>query len=681
MPMSWFARLRPGQELPRDQVPETAPPNLGFLDATVADGDMVEDLFEVILGRRLNNEKAKAEVGGIGSVKYWIDRLVNSEEFYNRFVGRRGLPARAPEYIADEEFRAPRLSAEPPSAKIFVVGSCMAQDWKETIERAYSHIDIAYKIFNNGSELEDVSDAEIEATAFQITQIPLRSLIAEGEYFSLNVDDAGKRELERLFERAVERLHKNLAAALKYNRRSGLTTFVLSLPTPQANPLGRLAPKYELTDFRYFIGELNKKLYEAIQKERNVHLIDFDDIAASLGKRHILDDYTMHLNHASFLRPNNFEEELDLTPYGPFASLFAPRLETATLAIFQECLAAYRILSPTAKIKLVIFDLDGTLWRGVAAERDDVGPELSEGWPLGVLEAAAYLRKRGVLLAIASKNDPEIATRIWERVYGGVFPLENFVSVKFSWRPKSESIAEILRETNLLPENVLFVDDNPVERERAKLAFPGLRLLEGPISTWRRQLLWAEELQAPYITEEAIARADSIRSMKARETLREQLAGADYLDSLAVKVEIARIDSASSPAFRRAFELLNKTNQFNTTGRRWAQNEMEKFFDAGGYVLGARVSDRLSDYGLTALALCEGPRCEQMVMSCRVFGLGVEFQLLEALKAQAGAPLIFAYRATTKNGPAKSFLEKIGLTPGKAVDAQDEEALVLSFLP
>jgi FkbH-like protein len=208
-----------------------------------------------------------------------------------------------------------------------------------------------------------------------------------------------------------------------------------------------------------------------------------------------------------------------------------PQLETATLAIFQECLAAYRILSPSAKIKLVIFDLDGTLWRGVAAESDDAGAELSEGWPLGVLEAAAYLRKRGVLLAIASKNDPEIATRIWERVYGSVFPLENFVSVKFSWRPKSESIAEILGETNLLAENVLFVDDNPVERERVKLAFPSVTLLEGPISTWRRQLLWAEELQTPYITEEAIARAGSIGSMKARETLREQVDEASYLDS------------------------------------------------------------------------------------------------------------------------------------------------------
>jgi FkbH-like protein len=676
--MSWFARRRPGPRVLDDESVETPPPNLGFLDSTVADGDIVEDLFEAILGRRLNNEKVKAEVAGIGSVKYWVDRLVNSEEFYNRFIQQRGIVARSPEYIADEEFRTPRLTAEPLSAKIVVVGSCMAQDWKEIIERAYSGIDVAYKIFNNASELEEIADSEIEATAFQITQIPLRSLIVEGEYFSLNVDDAGKRELERVFERAVERLRNNLVAALKYNRRSGLMTFVLSLPTPQANPLGRLAPRYELTDFRYFIGELNKKLYEEIQNERNVHLIDFDDIAASLGKRHILDDATMHLNHASFLRPANFEEELDLTPYGRFASLFAPQLETMTLAIFQECLAAHRILSPSAKIKLVIFDLDGTLWRGVAAESDDVGPELSEGWPLGVLEAAAFLRKRGVLLAIASKNDPDIATRIWERVYGAVFPLENFASIKFSWRPKSESIAEILRETNLLPENTLFVDDNPLERERAKLAFPSLRLLEGPISTWRRQLLWAEELQIPYITEEAINRSASIRSMKARETLRKQVDEATYLDSLAVKVEIARIDSSSSPAFRRAFELLNKTNQFNTTGRRWAQNEIEKFFDAGGCVLSARVSDRLSDYGLTALALSAGPRCEQMVMSCRVFGLGVEFRLLEALKAQADAPLIFAYRATTKNGPAKSFLEKIGLTPGADADAQDEQVLVLS---
>ena len=666
-----FARARDEAEAPQSSPPDekAVTPPAPLLAAT-ADGETVADLFESILGRRIYDEKSKAEVDGIGSIKYWVERLISSDEFRFRFAQINGFTAPANEYINDIEWRTPPISAIEWPKNVLLVGSCMQQDWKEIIERAHPGTHVDYRIFNNASELEDV-DAEVLArTDFQITQIPLRSLVYEAEYYSLRLDADGKGQAARVFDQAVARLRRNLDAALKYNRASGLTTFVLNFATPQANPLGRLAAKYDLHNFAYFVAELNRALDQMVAAEKNVYIVDFDEIAASLGKRHILDDATVHLNHGSFLRPTNTPDDLDLTPYGAIDALFAPRLTIATLATFRECVASHAILAPNAKIKLVVFDLDGTLWRGVAAEQEEIGDHLNEGWPLGVLEAAAYLRKRGVLLALASKNDPEIATRIWNGVYGAVFPLANFVSTKFSWGSKADSLAEILKETNLLPGNVLFVDDNPVERERVQQAFPGLRVLEGPVSTWRRTLLWAAELQTPYITEEAVRREDSIRSMIAREAARETLDEGEYLASLDVRVEIEEVTATDAPSFRRALELLNKTNQFNTTGRRWSEAEIAAFFGAGGQMLAARVRDRMSDYGLTALLLRQGARCEQMVMSCRVFGLGVEAALFDALRERAPGALEIACRMTEKNGPARSFLRKLGLaTPEGGADA------------
>jgi FkbH-like protein len=164
------------------------------------------------------------------------------------------------------------------------------------------------------------------------------------------------------------------------------------------------------------------------------------------------------------------------------------------------------------------------------------------------------------------------------------------------------------------------------------------------------------------VTEESATRAESLRMNVMRDELRKTISDEEYLKSLQVKVSIDRLNSTSTARFPRAFELLNKTNQFNTTGRRWSAGEIEAFFASGGYALIAQVSDRFSNYGLTALALCVGSHCEQMVMSCRIFGLGVEAHLFDEFASRArtiGQPTL-AYRVTSRNGPIKGFLQEIG---------------------
>ena len=657
--------------------PMPKPTNSGKLDIqqAAADADTVELLFQTILGRRIGNDQFKKDHDNAHSVHYWVQRLLASEEFKSRFLAKYGATARSNDYIRDPDYRVPALDSPAPPSLVLVTGSCMTDPWTTIIHDAYPGIQVQHQIFNNASELEDVPEQELQRAAFQIVQIPLRSVVHELDYFLPDLSAQGAALLEQAFQRSVEALRQNLDAALKYNRQMGIPVFVLNFAAPQSNPLGFLQPKYELSNFSHYIRELNRELHGMIRGEKNVHLIDYDEITAVLGKRFIQDDLVSHINHASCMEDTQTSDDIHLTPFGSIREIYELKNRDATLAVFNECLACYNIVSSDRKIKLVIFDLDGTLWRGVPADRDDIGPHLTEGWPLSMVEAAMFLKKRGILLAIASKNDPDNARRIWDTLYGKRFPLSNFVSTKFGWGPKVDSIAQILQETNLLPGNCLFVDDNPIEREQVKLAFPDIKMLTGPIFTWRRTLLWAAELQVPYVTRESIGRTESIQGSIQRETTRKGLSDEDYLRDLHLTVKVESIRGSDHTKFPRSFELLNKTNQFNTTGRRWSVQELDQYFADGGALLVAEVSDRLTDYGLTAILMYRDGECTQIVMSCRVFGLRVEFALFSEFLRLGTANLCILFRDTGKNALCRKFLDKLGVPV--AAEQVTEHAIAL----
>jgi hypothetical protein len=357
--------------------------------SNAADSETVDRLFKMILGRDIGNDEFKRAVDRTDSVGYWVQRLIDSEEFRLVFARKTGLkPPRGNGFIDDASYRTPTLGTQTYPSRVLVTGSCLTGGWKAAIEAAYPGTEIRHQLFNNASALEDFADDELKKASFQIIQIPIRSLLRESEYFLLTLTEAGIAELGRIFRACVLRLRTNLDAALKYNRATGLPAFVLNLTRPQANPLGRLLPKYELSNFSTFIDQLNRELDAMIATERAVCLIDYDEIASTLGKRFVQDDLTSHVNHGSNIVPSHGGYDIELTPPGSIEELYEPKNREMALAIFNECVAAYHTLSPSNKIKIVIFDLDGTLWRGVPADGDDIGPHLTEGWPLSILEAA-----------------------------------------------------------------------------------------------------------------------------------------------------------------------------------------------------------------------------------------------------------------------------------------------------
>jgi FkbH-like protein len=291
---------------------------------------------------------------------------------------------------------------------------------------------------------------------------------------------------------------------------------------------------------------------------------------------------------------------------------------------WAELVAMLRTIRQADMVKLVLVDLDDTLWRGVAAEEAEVSSTASEGWPLGFAEALMFLKGRGVLLGVVSKNDEDRVREIWQRIYGNRIRLEDFAVTKINWRPKAENIEEILAQVNLLPKSVVFIDDNPVERAAVKAAFPEIRVLGPNPYLWRRILLWSPETQVASITAESAARTEMVQKQVEREEQRQHLSREEFLASLGVRASLSEVSSTADRRFPRTLELINKTNQFNTTGKRWTLPECEGFFRDGGSVFALEVADRYTAYGIVGVLLVQDDAIVQFVMSCRVVGMDVE---------------------------------------------------------
>src|ERR1035441_6900192 len=167
--------------------------------------------------------------------------------------------------------------------------------------------------------------------------------------------------------------------------------------------------------------------------------------------------------------------------------------------------------------ELLVVDLDDTLWRGVAAE-GTLG--ILEGWPMGFMEALLFLKKRGILLAIISKNDERFILAYWKNIVQGQIALTDFAVYKINFRSKIENLAEILREVNLRPQNAVMVDDNPVERAAIQAGLPGVRVLGSQLYYLKRILLWSPETQQPAITRESGQKTKMVHAQLQRESVR-----------------------------------------------------------------------------------------------------------------------------------------------------------------
>jgi len=337
-----------------------------------------------------------------------------------------------------------------------------------------------------------------------------------------------------------------------------------------------------------------------------------------------------------------------------------------------------RLLAPAPLKKGLITDLDNTLWSGIAGE---IGPG-AVSWDLDrhshehglYQQMLAALADRGVLLAAASKNDPQVAEAALGRA-DLLLPRESLFPVEAHWGPKSESVRRILEVWNIGPDSVVFVDDSPMELDEVRRAHPAVECLRFPAGdaagVWELLGRLRDLFAKAAVSDEDLLRAASIRQNAARR--RDQSAASDSPEEFLAQAG-ARIRYSHDPADPRALELINKTNQFNLNGRRYTEAEWSAYVrDPAVTQIVVHYQDKYGPLGkiavVTGRAQGEQFLVDNWVMSCRAFSRRIEHQALAYLFERFGArEVVFDFRPTERNGPIRSFLAEIaGRLPEGAV--------------
>ena len=338
--------------------------------------------------------------------------------------------------------------------------------------------------------------------------------------------------------------------------------------------------------------------------------------------------------------------------------------------------AALRAIRGDAR-KLVVLDLDDTLWGGTVG---DVGWEhlnLGGHNPVGesfvsFQRALKRLSTRGIVLAIVSKNSETTALEAIERHPEMVLRCRDFAGWRINWNDKVENIIDLSTELNLGLKSVVFIDDNPAERGRVREALPDVLVPEWPSD----KLQYEDALTALTCfdtltsTEEDQTRTRMYVAERERKAVKETAQSLDaYLAALGLTVTVERIGTTN---VTRAAQLLNKTNQFNLTTRRMTEARYLEWSGAPGHdVFVFRVADRFDDYGLTGIASLSVNGAEgelsDFLLSCRVMGRGVEQTMLHVMAEHARslglARLIARYAPTERNAPCRHFFERSRFTP------------------
>lgn len=339
----------------------------------------------------------------------------------------------------------------------------------------------------------------------------------------------------------------------------------------------------------------------------------------------------------------------------------------------KDVKSALRTIAGKAK-KIIILDLDDTLWGGIVGEVDWKNIKLGGHDHIGEAyldfqRALKALSNRGILLGIVSKNEESIALEAINNHPEMVLKLEYFAGWRINWEDKAQNIIDLISDLNLGLQSAVFIDDNPVERARVKEALPEVLVLEWPEDKmlYKKTLLSLSCFDTASISKEDLGRTKMYTTERQRQSLKSKLSSLDeWLKTLEIKVKVEELNEVN---LQRTAQLLNKTNQMNLSTRRMTESELINWARLDGHNLWTfRVLDKFGDSGLTGIISLEVNdkigRIIDFVLSCRVIGRKIEESMLYVAINYAqsiGLNEIYAkYIPTPKNKPCLEFWKKSG---------------------
>jgi FkbH-like protein len=333
--------------------------------------------------------------------------------------------------------------------------------------------------------------------------------------------------------------------------------------------------------------------------------------------------------------------------------------------------------------RALVLDLDNTLWGGVIGDDGLEGILIGQGDATGeahleVQRMALALRDRGVVLAVSSKNTDEVARRPFLEHPDMLLKLDHIAMFQANWNDKASNIAAIASELALGLESFVFLDDNPAERALVRRTLPEVAVPELPEdpALYARTLSAAGYFELIAFSAEDATRAEMYQMNARRAALREGVADmAAYLASLDMEITFSPFNG---PGRARIAQLINKSNQFNLTTRRYSEADVAAMSeDPTTFTLQVRLTDTFGDNGMISVVICRESgehawEIDTWLMSCRVLGRGVERMVLREILTHAKAAgverVLGRYIPTAKNGMVAGHYEGLGFAPVDALD-------------
>jgi FkbH-like protein len=543
-----------------------------------------------------------------------------------------------------QELHAPLLDEPSPKAqRLLMIGDCIMSETRLFLQSAYrsdaglqtTHVN--FHADHRGFRADEVL-GQIERMRPTLIGLSLFSHNATPGWVALRLD-VQRGISRRALRKRVTGLMDSLRQAVTVIRSA--TDAPIIVHAPAAVPLSRKEVYRPGIGIKRLVKEMHAQLSEFVGASENVLLLDESKIADRLGGRRAAG--------TRVLAPQYRPAWIHPLRMGP--------------ALAEEYAEALRSVDTIGSAKAIFVDFDNTLWDGVMAD----GPVVHDREAQELLKE---LRRAGVLLIALSKNDP--ANIRWDEM---ALEPDDFVLHKISWRPKPEGVAEAIQELNLGANAFILLDDNPAERALVEENVVGVRALDpaDPFA-WRTLRRWLA-MPSTKRTPEALKRTQIYR--EAAERRRAMGEVQDYSEMLATLKLRAEVREAQEGDLERILELVQRTNQFNTTTRRRSRAELRELIVSDQHtMLVSSLRDRFGALGVVAVVIVDRSvpgtaEIDSFVMSCRAMGFGLEYVILSELTA-ADPDLDWRGRfvPTDRNAPAAGMYSDAGFT-----QVDDAEAL------
>ena len=431
-----------------------------------------------------------------------------------------------------------------------------------------------------------------------------------------------------------------------FRKQSQAALIVQSLERPSSPNLGVLDGQSE-TGQSGLIRQINCELRRIAAGFHGVYGLDYDALVARHGSEHWHDE----------------------------RKWLTARLPISAGYLLQMAREWMRFIVPLSgrTAKVLVVDLDNTLWGGIIGEDGMAGIEVGAEYPGAAYQALQRalldLSRKGILLAVCSKNNLDDAMEALEKHPGMLVRAKHFAALRINWTDKAQNLREIAEELNVGIDALAFLDDNPFEREQVRAALPDVTVIDLPknpleyasavrnCAAFERLTLSAEDQQRTEMYAVEKQRAGAEQKFQSKE---------DFFRFLEQEAEL---EPVSELTLARVAQLTQKTNQFNLTTRRYTEPQIaEMAKKPEWHIFSIKVRDRFGDHGLVGVAIAHdvGEQCEvdTFLLSCRVIGRTVETALLAHLAesaAQRGCKRLAGwFLPTKKNAPAHDFYEQHG---------------------